>query len=178
MCREMSLSFVLELLSRCWSCCPHARMKLGSAGQQPGRAAGAGGVARPFLQCFVQSQKVVLGSLKQQKLDRRREVCRFCMNTFLPCFWGIWDLPPSLTLPSGSAGWAHSPRAPSPSSRQNKAPCAVCFPLGIAWLLICIGLGGEAVFRVCPRPSDTAVETKAPHCARAPQESSWVQPPH
>lgn len=51
--------------------------------------------------------------------------------------------------------------------------------LKIAFLFICINLGGEGIFRVCSRPLDVEMETKTPHCARPPQgrevRSCWVQ---
>lgn len=77
----------------------------------------------------------------------------------------------------------------SPSSREagkTKNLLLSASQLGIALLFICIHLGGEGVFTVCPRPSDTEMETKTPHCARPPLGrelgrelgSCWVQPPH
>lgn len=84
MWREISLSASAAAVTP-----PEMRLlKLGGIGQQQGRAAGAGEAARAFLQHFVQSQKVVLGSVKEQKLGRRREACRFCKNAFFSCVLG------------------------------------------------------------------------------------------
>lgn len=68
-----------------------------------------------------------------------------------------------------------------PWNRKTESLLLSASQLGIALLFICINLGGEGVFRVCPRPSDTEMETKTPHCARPllgrELGGCWVQPP-
>lgn len=58
----------------------------------------------------------------------------------------------------------------SPSTGRTKSLLLSASQLGTALLLVCINLGGEGVFRVCPRPSDSQMETETPHCAMPPWE--------